>query len=78
MLQVFNLASQMRGLTFSEDQIDGGVEGICVSNEEDMLVAMCYVAECLTFGRPIEMEFFNVKRQRARITEAIINLLDIK
>lgn len=60
-LQVFDLASQMRGLTFSEDQIDGGVEGICVSTEQDMLVAMCHIAECLTFGRPIEMEFFNAK-----------------
>ena len=50
-LHMLDLASNIIELDFSEDQIDGGVEGICVGKEEDMLVAMCYIAECVTFNR---------------------------
>ena len=57
---MLDLASHIIEIEFSEDQIDGGVEGVCVSRDEDMLVAMCYVAECVTFGRPVEMDIFNV------------------
>ena len=63
-LHMMDLASQIIEIDFSEDQIDGGVEGICVSRDEDMLVAMCHIAECLTFNKEIDMETFNVVQER--------------
>ena len=61
---MIDLASKISEVEFAEDQIDGGVEGICVSRDEDMLVAMCYIAECHTFNRPIDLEVFSVKQER--------------
>ena len=49
-LHMMDLASQLLQVDFSEDQIDGGIEGVCVTKDEDMLVAMCYIAECLALG----------------------------
>ncbi len=48
---MMDIASKMQRFEFNEDQIDGGVEGICASNEEDMTVAICHIAECITFGK---------------------------
>ncbi len=55
--------------------MDGGVEGVCVSKEEDMLVSMCYVGECLTFNKPIDMEIFNVETERMKILDTLLSLL---
>jgi len=35
-----------------------------VDKEEDMLVAMCYIAECVTFNRPIDLDSLDVELQR--------------
>ncbi len=50
-LHMMELASQLSNVYFNEEQVEGGVETINVDNEEDMLVAMCYIAECLTFNK---------------------------
>jgi hypothetical protein len=54
------------------------VEGVCVEKEEDMVIAVCYIAECITFNRPIELDVFNVEQQRQRILDAFIQLLNFK
>jgi hypothetical protein len=76
-LHIMDLASHIIDINFAEDQIDGGVEGVCVGRDEDMLVAMCHVAECLTFNRPIDFEVFNVAQERLRIVDAFISLLTL-
>jgi hypothetical protein len=48
---MMDLASQMSNVYFNEEQVDGGVETIPVAREEDMLVSMCYIAECLAFNK---------------------------
>ncbi len=48
---MMDMASSMSNVYFNEDQVDGGVETINVTNEEDMLVSICYIAECLTFNK---------------------------
>jgi hypothetical protein len=40
---------------FSADLIDGGIESIDVSCEEDYLVAMTYIAECYAFSNPVDL-----------------------
>jgi hypothetical protein len=61
---------------FSEENVDGGVEGICVSREEDMLVAICFVAECHTFNKSVELDIFNPQMQRQKILDSILSLLE--
>lgn len=50
-LHMLDMASSMHNQDFAEDDVDGGVEGVFVNNEEDMLVAVCYIAECVTLGK---------------------------
>ena len=77
-LHMMDLASRIIDLDFNEDQIDGGVEGVCVSREEDMLVSMCYTAECLAFGKAVDMEIFTVHEERGRVLDSLFNLLDFE
>lgn len=65
----------MVDLDFNEDQIDGGVEGICVGRDEDMLVAMCYIAECLSLNKTMDLDTFNVGQERLRIVDSLLSLL---
>ena len=55
--------------------VDGGVEGICVEKEEDMIVAVCYIAECITFGKQVEMDIFTPEIERQRILDTFLTLL---
>ena len=73
-----DLASRIQELEFSEDQIDGGVEGVCVDKDEDMIVAVCYVAEQITFNRMPDMEVFNCSLERQRILDAFLTLLNFE
>jgi predicted ABC-type sugar transport system permease subunit len=62
-------------MEFCEEQVDGAVEQVMVEREEDMIVAMCYVAEQLTFGRQIDLEGFNVELQRQKMIDIFLTLL---
>ena len=75
---MMDLASRMVDREFNEEMVDGGVEGICVEKEEDMVVAVCYIAECVTFGRPIEMDIFNANEERQKILDTFVTLLRFK
>ena len=55
-LHTMDQAAKVSSVPFEEDQIDGGMEEIPADNDEDMVVAVCYIAEALTFGRTIEFE----------------------
>ena len=41
---MMDLASKIQDREFNEEMVDGGVEGICVEKEEDMVVAVCFIA----------------------------------
>lgn len=67
--------STKKGVHFDADAIDGGVESVCVSCEEDYLIAMAYIAECFTFKRTIDLETFNLERERNKIVDLLLSLL---
>jgi hypothetical protein len=72
---MMDLASKIVDRDFSEDQVDGGVEGICVETDEDMIVAMCYISECISYGRTVELETFNVELERNKVIDTFLTLL---
>ena len=44
-------ASTLQNIELNEELIDADMENIQgIDKDEDMVVAMCYVAECFTFG----------------------------
>lgn len=69
--------SPQKGSHFDFNAIDGAIESVCVQHEEDYLIAMAYIAECLTFKRGIDLECFNVERERDKIVDLLLSLLNI-
>lgn len=63
------------GVVFNEDVVDGGVESVSVECEEDYLIAMLYIAECFTFNRSVDLETFNLERERNKIVDVLLTLL---
>ena len=63
------------GIVFNEDNVDGGVESVSVECEEDYLIAMMYIAECFTFNRTVDLETFNLERERNKIVDVLLTLL---
>ena len=64
-----------RARLFDIDNIDGGVESVCVTCEEDYLIAMTYIGECYTFNRAIDLSLLNVEKQREKIVDLLLILL---
>lgn len=60
LLEIASKISQKKDVSFSENEVDGGVESVCVESEEDYLIAMMYIAECYTFNRAIDLEILNI------------------
>ena len=77
-LSILDIAARLNGRTFNDADIDGGVESVCVSCEEDYLVAMAYIAECNTFRRNIDLEAFNLKRERGKMVDILLQILAIE
>lgn len=77
-LHIMDLASKIKDKNFSDDQIDGGTEEVSVYNEEDMIVAVCYIAECITFNKPIKLDVLNIEEQRMKILDVFLSLLNFK
>ena len=45
-LSLLEVAFKLKEEVFSQEDVDGGCQTVCVENEEDYLVAMAYIAEC--------------------------------
>lgn len=41
-----------------------------------MVVAMCYIAECFTFGKEPDLENIDIQFQRNHIVDVFLNLLN--
>ena len=49
-----------------------------IESDEDMLVVMCYIAECFTFGKEPDIDNIDVKYQRKHIVDIIMTLLNFQ
>lgn len=54
--------------------MEGKIHEVDADSEEDMLVFACYIAECLTFKKEIDIQSKGIKYLRNRIVDAIINI----
>ena len=78
-LDIMNLASSMQQIELNEDLIDGDTKNIeGVLSDEDMLVIMCYIAECFTFGKEPDLDTFDVNYQRKRIVDVFLGIVNLR
>ena len=88
---MMDISSQLNGLEFSEDNIDGSVDEFAnVDSDEEMLVALCHLAENITFGRNIKSMIrmtneslresdnatMDAGFERMRILESLMSVMD--
>ena len=71
------IASKLNDIELNEDLIGADIMNIeGVENDEDMLIAMLYVAECFTFGKEPDLANFDVDFQRKHIVDVILGLVN--
>jgi hypothetical protein len=58
--------------------IDADISNISgITKGEDMVVVMCYIAECHTFGRVPEFDSFDIDFYRKHIVHVLLNLANL-
>lgn len=77
-INLFTAIAQQTGQKFDESMVDGGLNSVCVTCDEDYMVAMVYIADCLTFKRNIDLECFNVARERDKMVDTLLQILDFE
>ena len=64
---------------FNEDLIDADIKNIQgIKSDEDMVVAICYIAYCFTFSREPKFDSFDVQFFRKHIVDLISSFLKIE
>ena len=73
------IASKLQDIELNEELIDADMEFIQgVEEDEEMLVTMCYIAECFTFGREPDLENLNLEYQRKHIVDVFLSLINFQ
>jgi hypothetical protein len=72
-----DIASRLQDIELNEELIDADIENVMgVEEDEDMIVTMCYIAECFTFGREPDLENINLEYQRKHLVDTFLSLLN--
>ena len=74
-LKIFSNCARFIDEEFSPDMVDGGTHEVCVSCEEDYMVAMAYVADCHTYKREVNLESTDWNRERSKMVDLYLKLL---
>ena len=77
-LYMMDVASRLQEIELNEELIDADTEQIeQITNDDDMLVTMCYIAECFTFGKEPDLEQMDVDLQREKMIDIFLSLLTL-
>jgi len=72
-----DVASRLQNIELNEELIDADIENIQgVMEDEDMIVTVCYIAECFTFGREPDLDNIDLDFQRKHIIDVFLSLLN--
>jgi hypothetical protein len=75
-INIFGAVASATDQEFNEQMVDGGLNSVCVTCDEDFMIAIVYIADCLTFKRNIDLECFNVAREREKMVDTLLSLLE--
>lgn len=74
-MKIFTNCAKSFGEEFNAEMVDGGTCEVCVSCEEDYMVAMAYVADCHTYKREVNLESNDWDRERNKMVDLYLRLL---
>ena len=73
---MFSTVAEHSNRSFERDMVDGGLNSACVQTDDEFVIAMIYIADCYTYGRPVDLETLNLERERNRMLDVLITVLD--
>ena len=74
-----DIASRLQDIELNEELIDADIENVMgVEEDEDMIVTICYIAECFTFGREPDLENINLEYQRKHLVDTFLSILNFQ
>ena len=75
-VHVMDVASRLHNIELNEDLIEADIANIQgITNDEDMVVTMYYIAECFTFGKESDLDNIDIQFQRKHIVDVFLTLL---
>ena len=77
-MKIFSNVAKYFGDELNMDNVDGGTAEIFVTCEEDYMVGMAYVADCHTYKWGVDLEKFDVERERNKMVDLYLSLLKFK
>ena len=77
-MKIFTNCAKFQDEEFDIEMVDGGTCEVCVSCEEDYMVAMGYVADCHTYKRVVNLENFDIERERNKMVDLYLALLNFQ
>ena len=77
-MKIFGDCAKFFGEEFDIEMVDGGTCEVAVGCEEDYMVAMAYVADCHTYHREVNLEKFDIGRERNKMIDLYLSLLNFK
>ena len=75
-LDILEIAAEVNGVNFNEEEVDGKVHEIETEHPEDMVVYSCYIADCLTFNKKID-HTKSVESMRSKVVDAILSVTQL-
>ena len=72
------IASDLQAIDLNEELIDARTENCSnIETDEDMIVCICYIAECFTFGREPDFKNLDLETFRKHIVELFIRFISL-
>ena len=76
MLKLFDISSQICDVSFNENKIEGNMTQVHSHSQEDLLLYMCHVAECITFKKTFNFDEVYIEYLRERVVYIILSFLN--
>jgi hypothetical protein len=73
-LNLLDLAAAQNDFHYEDEEVEGKVHEVDAETEEDMIIYSCYIAECLTFRRSLDIGNKDIVLLRNKILDSILGL----
>ena len=73
-IMLFTNYASYFGKEFDINDVDGGTSEVPVATDEDYMVAMAYIADCHTYKREVNLEKWDVDRERNKMVDLYLSL----
>jgi hypothetical protein len=71
------MSASLNDFHYDDENVEGNVNEIDADNIEDMLIYICYIAECIVLNKQIDISSKGIKFIRSKILDSLINVCNL-